>query len=78
LIQKQGGKGIEVIAKIERKQAVENLDEIVEEADGVIEARGDMGFKISLTELPVLQQRILREGARLCKPVTLATQMLEQ
>ena len=78
MIQKQGGKGIEVIAKIERKQAVENLDEIVEEADGVIEARGDMGFKISLTELPVLQQRILRAGARLCKPVTLATQMLEQ
>ena len=77
MIQKQGGKGIEVIAKIERKQAVENLDEIVEEADGVIEARGDMGFEISLTELPVLQQRILREGARHCKPVTVATQMLE-
>ena len=67
-----------MIAKIECKPAVENLEEIVEEADGVMVARGDMGFEISLTELPVLQQRILREGARLCKPVTLATQMLEQ
>jgi pyruvate kinase len=77
LIKKQGGQGIEVIAKIERKQAVENLEEIVEEADGVMVARGDLGVEISLTEVPVVQQRILREGAKHCKPVIVATQMLE-
>jgi pyruvate kinase len=66
-----------VIAKIECKPAVENLEEIVEEADGVMVARGDMCFEIFLTELPFLQQRIFREGARHCKPLTVATQMLE-
>ena len=57
-----------MIAKIERKKAVETLDEIVKEADGVMVARGDMGVEIYLTEVPVVQQHILREGARHCKP----------
>ncbi|MBT6408141.1 MAG: pyruvate kinase, partial [Nitrospina sp.] len=57
MIRKEGGKGVEVIAKIERKQAVENLEEIVEAADGVMVARGDLGIEISLTEVPVVQQR---------------------
>lgn len=77
MIRKQGGQGVEVIAKIERKQAVENLEEIVKEADAVMVARGDLGIEISLTDVPVVQQRILREGARYSKPVIVATQMLE-
>jgi pyruvate kinase len=77
MIRKGGGKGIEVIAKIERKQAVKNLEEIVEAADGVMVARGDLGIEIPLTEVPVVQQRILREGAKHSKPVIVATQMLE-
>lgn len=77
LMRKNGGHGIEVIAKIERKQAVENLEEIIEEADGVMVARGDLGIEISLTEVPIVQQKILREGARHSKPVIVATQMLE-
>ena len=77
MILKEGGKGVEVIAKIERKQAVENLEEIVQAADGVMVARGDLGIEISLTEVPVVQQRILREGAKHSKPVIVATQMLE-
>jgi pyruvate kinase len=77
LILKEGGKGVEVIAKIERKQAVENLEEIVQAADGIMVARGDLGIEISLTEVPVIQQRILREGAKHSKPVIVATQMLE-
>lgn len=77
MINKKGGKGVEVIAKIERKQAVENLEEIVEAADGVMVARGDLGIEISLTEVPVVQQKILREGAKRAKPVIVATQMLE-
>jgi pyruvate kinase len=77
LIRKQGGKGIEIIAKIERKQAVENLEEIVQAADGIMVARGDLGIEIPLTEVPVVQQKILREGAKYSKPVIIATQMLE-
>ena len=77
LILKEGGKEVEVIAKIERKQAVENLEEIVQAADGIMVARGDLGIEISLTEVPVVQQRILREGAKHSKPVIVATQMLE-
>jgi pyruvate kinase len=77
LIRKEGGAGVEVIAKIERKQAVKNLKEIVEAADGIMVARGDLGIEISLTEVPVVQQKILREGAKHSKPVIIATQMLE-
>jgi pyruvate kinase len=77
LIRKQGGEGIEIIAKIERKQAVENLEEIVQAADGIMVARGDLGIEIPLTEVPVVQQKILREGAKYSKPVIIATQMLE-
>ena len=77
MIKKGGGKGVEVIAKIERKQAVKNLEEIAEEADGIMVARGDLGIEIPLTEVPVVQQRILRQGAKHSKPVIVATQMLE-
>ncbi|MZG31367.1 MAG: pyruvate kinase [Nitrospinae bacterium] len=77
LIKKEGGKGVEVIAKIERKQAVENLEEIVQAADGTMVARGDLGIEIPLTEVPVVQQKILRQGAKHAKPVIVATQMLE-
>lgn len=77
LIRKQGDREIEVIAEIERKQAVENMKEIIEEADGVMVARGGLGIEVSLAEVPVLQQRILREGSRRCKPAIVATQMLE-
>ena len=77
MIRKEGGSGVEVIAKIERKQAVKNLKEIVEAADGIMVARGDLGIEISLTEVPVVQQKILREGAKHSKPVIIATQMLE-
>jgi len=77
LIRKQGSEGIEVIAKIERKQAIDNLEEIIEEADGVMVARGDLGIEIPLTEVPVVHQRILRDCAKHSKPVIVATQMLE-
>jgi pyruvate kinase len=77
MIKNEGGKGVEIIAKIERKQAVENLEEIVEAADGIMVARGDLGIEIPLTEVPVVQQKILRQGAKHSKPVIVATQMLE-
>ncbi len=68
---------IAVIAKIEKPQAVENIESIIDASDGVLVARGDMGVEMDLAEVPVIQKRILRicrEKARLC---IVATQMLE-
>ncbi|MEC7640658.1 MAG: pyruvate kinase [Nitrospinota bacterium] len=74
---RKAGKDVEIIAKIERKQAVQRLQEIIREADGVMVARGDLGVEIPLAEVPVVQQKILRECTEQCKPVIVATQMLE-
>ncbi len=74
---KKAGKDVEVIAKIERKKAVECLEEIVQVSDGLMVARGDLGIEIPLAEVPVVQQEILRLGAKHEKIVIVATQMLE-
>ena len=71
------GGDAEIIAKIERKQAVQNLEEIVAATDGVMVARGDLGVEIPFSDVPVVQQKILKECAHKCKPVIVATQMLE-
>lgn len=76
LIKKQGS-DVEIIAKIERKQAVENLEEIIIAADGVMVARGDLGIEMRLSEVPIVQQDILRLCAVHSKPTIVATQMLE-
>ncbi|HET7738615.1 MAG TPA: pyruvate kinase [Tepidiformaceae bacterium] len=66
-----------IIAKIERRQAVANLEGILSEADGVMVARGDLGVELSPEEVPVLQRSIIRASARHMIPVITATQMLE-
>ena len=66
-----------LVAKIETRSAVENLDEIVWEADAVMVARGDLGIQTELPELPMLQKRIIRACNCAGKPVITATQMLE-
>ena len=71
------GREIFVVAKIEKKEAVEDLEEIVEEADGVMVARGDLGVELSLERIPIVQKRIIFEANRSAKPVIMATQMLE-
>ncbi|WP_187647531.1 pyruvate kinase [Nitrosophilus labii] len=65
-----------VIAKIETKKAVENLEEILEVSDGVMVARGDLGIEVGIEKVPVIQKRIIKEANRLKKPVITATQML--
>jgi len=75
-ILKQHGANPWVIAKIETKQAVENLDEILEVSDGVMVARGDLGIEVGIEKVPVIQKKIIRRANKLKKPVITATQML--
>ena len=66
-----------VIAKIERREAVNNLERILEVADGIMIARGDLGVELPLEEVPVVQKKAIRLANRMGKPVVTATQMLK-
>jgi pyruvate kinase len=66
-----------VIAKIEKREALNHLEEIVDAADGVMVARGDLGVEIDVAETPVAQKKIIRVCMEKMKPVIVATQMLE-
>jgi pyruvate kinase len=68
---------IPLIAKIEKPLAAENVDEIIDDADGVMVARGDLGIELPIEEVPLVQKRILHVAGRKLKPSITATQMLE-
>lgn len=70
-------KDCRIIAKIEKPEAISNLNSIIESTDAVMVARGDLGVEIPLEEVPLIQKRIVRKSRQLAKPVIIATQMME-
>ena len=76
-IMREEGVVVPVIAKIEKPQAIENLDEVVDAFDAFMVARGDLGVECPLEEVPFLQKEIVRKARLNAKPVIVATQMLD-
>jgi pyruvate kinase len=74
-LQRQGGR-VPLIAKIEKHEALDCMDDIIAAADGIMVARGDLGVEIPLEKIPLIQKKLIQKSRRAAKPVITATQML--
>lgn len=71
------GSNAMIIAKIEDQEGIENMDSVIEEADGIMVARGDLGVQIPFEEIPIVQKYMVKKCIELGKPVIIATHLLE-
>ncbi|PGH39560.1 MAG: pyruvate kinase [Candidatus Nephrothrix sp. EaCA] len=76
-ILKANNSSARIMAKIERPEAIKNIDSIIDAADGVMVARGDLGVEIQMEEVPLAQKMIIEKCNQMAKPVIVATQMME-
>lgn len=77
ILKEHNNTSIKIISKIEKPQAVENIDKIIDVSDGIMVARGDLGIEISTEKVPIVQKTIIRKACGKSKVVIVATQMLE-
>ncbi|QOR74739.1 pyruvate kinase [Cruoricaptor ignavus] len=76
---KEHGEGFKtpIIAKIEKPEGVKNIDEILQQCDGIMVARGDLGVEVPMEEVPAIQKNLVQKARAYSKPVIIATQMME-
>lgn len=71
------GKSAKVVAKIEKPEAIDDIDNIIRETDAIMVARGDLGVEIPMQEVPLIQKELVRKCKKASKPIIIATQMME-
>ena len=74
---KAAGKDIKIIAKIEKPEAIDDIDAIVKETDAIMVARGDLGIEVPYQDVPLLQKMMVKKCLKASKPIIVATQMME-
>lgn len=77
LLNKNGGENIMIMSKIENKEGIDNIDDIIEESDAIMVARGDLGVEIPAEDIPIVQKLIIKKVYQAGKAVVTATQMLD-